>query len=235
METKSNIFYIYFQKLNKSILRKKEFHSFLSMLDIIIIIIKIMNIYKSNYNAHLDKVYKELSPVLFISKYSIIIRILPVSIYLVLVYLISIISILYGGNKKLNKYIMIIINILELLFIRIFFIFFCEFLFYLPTLYFIIFFMLSIPFLIFIFIDMTYFHLGLFMPISISFPFDAFTSICDREKIIIKIFISISSISGNVHICKFMYFSQFVLLICFCSYLYFQQDRSISSGLLSFD
>ena len=218
METKSNIFYIYFQKLNKSILRKKEFHSFLSMLDIIIIIIKIMNIYKSNYNAHLDKVYKELSPVLFISKYSIIIRILPVSIYLVLVYLISIISILYGGNKKLNKYIMIIINILELLFIRIFFIFFCEFLFYLPTLYFIIFFVLSMPFLIFIFIDMTYFHLGLFMPISISFPFDAFTSIYDREKIIIKIFISISSISGNVHICKFMYFSQFVLLICFCSY-----------------
>ena len=66
METRSNIFYIYFQKLNKSILRKKEFHSFLSMLDIVIIIIKIMNIYQSNYNAHLDKVYKELSPVYYI-------------------------------------------------------------------------------------------------------------------------------------------------------------------------
>ena len=218
METKSNFFCIYFQKLNKSILRKKEFHSFLSMLDTVIIIIKIMNIYQTNYNSHLDKIYKELSPALFIRNYSIIIRILPTLIYLVIVYFISAITILYGNNKQLKKFEMIIINLLELLFIRIFFIFFCEFLFYLPILYLIILFILSLPFLIFIFIDMTYFHLGLFMPSSIIFPFDAFTSICDREKIIIKIFISISSISTIVYICKFMYFSQFFLLMCFCAY-----------------
>ena len=166
----------------------------------------------------MDKVYKKLSPALFFLDSKIILRILPILIYLIIVYLITIVSLFYGNNKKINKLEMIIINIFEHLFIRILFIFFCEFLFYLPTLYLILFFILSLPFLLFIFIDMTYFHLGRFMLSSICFPFDSFTSICDREKMIIKILIAISSISTNVYICKFMFFSQFVLLICFYIY-----------------
>ena len=218
MESRYNFFYNYFQILNKSILRKQEFHLFLSIIDAVIILIKLLNIYQTNYNTHLDKVYKELSPALIFRDYSIILRILPAAIYLVIVYLIMILSLLYGNNKRINKFEMIVINLFELLFVRILFVFFCEFLFYLPTLYFLLFFVLSLPFLIFIFIDMTYFHLGQFIPSCISFPFDAFTSICDREKMIIKILISISSISTNVYICKFMYFLQFILLVSFCAY-----------------
>ena len=218
MESKYKYYYNYFQILNKSIIRKNGFHLFLSLIDSLIILIKIMNIYQSNYNMYLDKIYLELSPSLHFRKFSMILRILPVLIYLIISYLISIFSILYGNDQKLNKFEIIIINIFEFLFIRICFIFFCEFLFYLPTLYLILFFILSLPFLVFIFIDMTYFHLGQFMICSISFPFDAFTSICDREVIIIKILISISSISTNAYITKFMYFSQFILLISFCLY-----------------
>ena len=218
MESRYNFFYNYFQILNKSIIRKIEFHLLISILDAVIILLKLLNIYQTNYNTNMDKVYKKLSPVLFFLDSSIVLRILPILIFLIVVYIITIVSLLYGNNKRINKFEMIIINIFEHLFIRILFIFFCEFLFYLPTLYLILFFILSLPFLIFIFIDMTYFHLGSFMLSSVCFPFDSFTSICDREKMIIKILIAISSISTNVYICKFMFFAQFVLLIFFCTY-----------------
>ena len=218
MESRYNFFYNYFQILNKSIIRKIEFHLLISILDAVIILLKLLNIYQTNYNTNIDKVYKKLSPALIFLDSSIVLRILPILIFLIVVYIITIVSLLYGNNKRINKFEMIIINIFEHLFIRILFIFFCEFLFYLPTLYFILFFILSLPFLIFIFIDMTYFHLGSFMLSSVCFPFDSFTSICDREKMIIKILIAISSISTNVYICKFMFFAQFVLLIFFCTY-----------------
>ena len=218
MESRYNFFYNYFQILNKSIIRKIEFHLLISILDAVIILLKLLNIYQTNYNTNIDKVYKKLSPALIFLDSSIVLRILPILIFLIVVYIITIVSLLYGNNKRINKFEMIIINIFEHLFIRILFIFFCEFLFYLPILYFILFFILSLPFLIFIFIDMTYFHLGSFMLSSVCFPFDSFTSICDREKMIIKILIAISSISTNVYICKFMFFAQFVLLIFFCTY-----------------
>ena len=218
MESRYNFFYNYFQILNKSIIRKIEFHLLISILDAVIILLKLLNIYQTNYNTNMNKVYKKLSPALIFLDSSIVLRILPILIFLIVVYIITIVSLLYGNNKRINKFEMIIINIFEHLFIRILFIFFCEFLFYLPTLYFILFFILSLPFLIFIFIDMTYFHLGSFMLSSVCFPFDSFTSICDREKMIIKILIAISSISTNVYICKFMFFAQFVLLIFFCTY-----------------
>ena len=218
MESRYNFFYNYFQILNKSIIRKIEFHLLISILDAVIILLKLLNIYQTNYNTNIDKVYKKLSPALIFLDSSIVLRILPILIFLIVVYIITIVSLLFGNNKRINKFEMIIINIFEHLFIRILFIFFCEFLFYLPTLYFILFFILSLPFLIFIFIDMTYFHLGSFMLSSVCFPFDSFTSICDREKMIIKILIAISSISTNVYICKFMFFAQFVLLIFFCTY-----------------
>ena len=218
MNFRYNFFYNYFHILNKSIIRKKEFHLLLSMIDLIIILVKTLNIYQTGYNANVEKIYKELSPQFFFKGYSMIIKLLPIMIYLIIVYFIIIISLLQGNNKKINKLEMIIINIFELFIIRILILFFFGFLFYLTNVYFLIFFLLSIPFLIFVFIDMTYFHLGQFMLSSVSFPFDAFTSICDRQKIIIKIFISIGSISTNIYICKFVYFFQFILLICFCGY-----------------
>ena len=218
MDFRYNYFYNYFQVLNKSIIRKKGLHLILSIIDSVVILIKILNIYHTNYNTHIEKVFKEISPSFYFKDYSIILRIFPIVIYLLIVYLITILSILYGNNKKINKLEMIIINIYELLFIRIFFILFCEFLFYLPTLYLLFFFVLSLPFLVFVFIDMTYFHLWKFMLNAISFPFDEFTSICDREKLAIKILIAISTIATNVYVCKFAYFLQFILLISFFCY-----------------
>ena len=217
MDFRYNFFYNYFQLLNKSIIRKNEFHLIISIIDTILILLKILNIYQTDYNNNIEKVYKQLSPSFYFSESSIFIKLLPIIIYLIIDNIITIVSLL-NNNNKINKIDIIIINIFEILFIRLLFIFFCEFLFYLPTLYFLLFFILSIPFFVFVFINMTYFHLDKFMISAVSFPFDVFTSVCDREKTIIKIFIAIGSISKNIYICKFIYFSQFILLACSCFY-----------------
>ena len=218
MNFRFNIFYNYFQILNQAIIRKNEFHFILSTIDTIIILLKILSIYNSSYNNQMRKAIKVIRPSLYLKEFSIIVKLLPVIIYLIIAYLIIFSSLSSDINKKINKFEMAIINIFELFIIRIFFIFFAEFLFGLPSLYLLLFLVLSIPFILFILIDMTFFHLGQFMLSSISFPFDGFTSICDREKIIIKIFVSIGAIVENVYVCKFVYFLQFILLIFFFGY-----------------
>ena len=218
MDFRYNFFYNYFQMLNKSLIRKKEFHLILTIIDTIIILLKTLNIYHSNYNTQVNEIHKEISPSFYFKDYFLIKRILPVLIYLIIVYIILIVSILFGNNKKITKTDMVIINLFELFFNRIIIILFFDFLFCLPSLYFLLFLFLSLPYIIFIFIDMTYFHLGKFMLDSISFPFDEYTSITDREKLIIKIIISVGSISTDVYICKFIYFLQFILLVSFGIY-----------------
>ena len=121
MESRYNFFYNYFQILNKSIIRKIEFHLLISILDAVIILLKLLNIYQTNYNTNMDKVYKKFSPALFFLDSSIVLRILPILIFLIVVYIITIVSLLYGNNKRINKFEMIIINIFEHLFIRILF------------------------------------------------------------------------------------------------------------------
>ena len=216
MDFKFNFFYNYFNILNKTIVRKLLIHVLISIIDTIIVLVKSLNIYYTDYNKNISKAYKKITPSLYFSDYNTVIKSLPIIVYLIIVYLILFFSIFFWNNNKTTKMKMIIINIFELFFIRILFIFFCELIFYLSTLYFLIFFLLTLPYLIFILLDMAYFHLGYFMLKIAQFPFDAFTSICDREKLIIKILISIASISRNIYICKFVYFLQIILLIGFC-------------------
>ena len=218
MDFRYHYYYNYFQILNKSILRWKVFHLFLSTIDIFIILLKILNIYQSNYNKKFNNFHKFIIPSIFFRDYSLFIRLIPIIIYLILVYLVLMIYLSYDSNKKINKLDIIIINIFELVFIRILFIFFCEFIFCLSNLYFIIFSLLSIPYIFFIFINIYHFHLGKFMFKSISFPFDEFTSINDIEKTIIKILISISSISTDIDFCRSIYLLQYILLVIFCIY-----------------
>ena len=218
MDLAYNCYYNYFIVLDKTILRKKGFHFLISIIDIAIIILKIMNIYHSNYNNNFSNIHKLMSPSIILRDYSIFIRLIPIIIYIIIVYIILIVYISQGNNTKINKFDIIIINILELIFIRLAFVFFYEFIFCLPTLYLIFFSLISLPLLFFIFINLSYFHLSKFMINSISFPYDEFTSLSDVEKTIIKILISIASISTDAYICKYIYFLQYILLVIFCIY-----------------
>ena len=124
MNFRFNIFYNYFQILNQAIIRKNEFHFILSTIDTIIILLKILSIYNSSYNNQMRKAIKVIRPSLYLKEFSIIVKLLPVIIYLIIAYLIIFSSLSSDINKKINKFEMAIINIFELFIIRIFFIFF---------------------------------------------------------------------------------------------------------------
>ena len=71
------------------------------------------------------------------------------------------------------------------------------------------------PFLAFIFFNFMFFHLTGFMPKIIEFPYDNFSSICEVQKIFIKIIIAISETTQSAVLSKLMFFFQFIILI-FC-------------------
>ena len=225
-------YYNYYQILNKTIIRAKSFHLLINLLDTFLIIIKILNIYQTNYNSISDRSIKFANLSLLFSKYITIIQLLPIIIYLFMAYLISILY-LFNIKKKANKFDMVIINFFEFILIRLLFIIYCEFLFNLNSFYYILFLILSLPFFIFIIIDMSIFHLNGFMLKIISFPFDDFTSLCDREKFFIKLLISISSIIKSFYICKLMFILQFLLLflsIIYNTYILFYKSYYIMNN-----
>ena len=217
MNSRENIsYYSYYQILNKTMIRNKTFHFLLNLLDTFILLIKILDIFQTNYNTNLEKTIKYLKPAIFFLNKPTLIRLLPLIIYLFLGYLISILYLFSNVRKKVHQIDVIIMNFFEFGINRLFFIFYNEFLFSLSSFYFLIFLILSLPFVIFIFLDMTFFHLTDFMLQMIVFPFDDFTSLCDRQIVVIKILVSISSVTKSYYICKLMFFLQFILYIC-CS------------------
>ena len=211
-------YYCYYQILNKTIIRNKTFHFLFNLLDTFILLIKILDIFQTNYNTNLEKAIKYIKPALFFSNFPTLIRLLPLIVYLFLGYLISIYYLFSNVRKKVHQIDVIAMNIFEFFIIILFFIFYNEFLFSLDSLYFLLFLILSLPFVIFIFLDMAFFHLTDFMLQMIVFPFDDFTSLCDRQIVIIKILVSISSVTMSYYICKLMFFLQFILYIYFSIY-----------------
>ena len=208
----------YCHALNKSIIKNKAFHFLFSLIDTIIIIFKILDIYRTNYNTNLSNSIKLLKPSYFFSSYSPTITLLILTLYIIICYIILISYFFLGSKKKLNKFTHIIINIFEFILIRFLFIFYCELIFSLSSLYFLLFLLLTIPFFAFILIDINFFHLSGFMIENIAFPFDDFTSLCDIQKSIFKILISISSATTDINKTRIMFLSQFILLISFFLY-----------------
>ena len=206
----NSIFYNYYQILNNTIIRNKIFHFLFGLLDTLLTLIKILNIYKTSYNTLPDNSLKYIKVSSFVSNNSRIIKLLPLIIYLAMGYAISIIYCLVGSIKKCQKLNILLINLFEFLLIRLLLSFYLDLLFDLNPLYLLLFLIFTIPFFAFAFMDMAFFHLTGFMLQIIVFPFDDFTSLCDRQKIIVKILISISLVSKNFYICKFTFILQFV-------------------------
>ena len=214
----NSFYYCYYQILNKAIFKNKAFHFLFKIFDSVILILKILSIYHTNYNPNLEKRIRFIFPHIYLSNYLTIFKLLPIIIYLIIGYTISLIYSFSSIKKKANKFDIIIINFFEFLVVRLFFIFYIEFLFSISSLYLLLFLGISLPFFAFIFIDISFFHLTAFMFKFINFPFDDFTSLSDRQLIVVKIMISISGSTSSIDICKLMFFTQFVILISFLLY-----------------
>ena len=211
-------YFNYYQNLNKAIIRNKIFHLLINILDELNTFLKILLIYQTNYNTINDSPIKYIRLVSFFSNCPLIFKLLPLIIYIIIVTIILFHYSYSRIGKIVKKLDIIIINFFEFFFIRFLFIFYLEFLFSLSSLYFLLFFILSIPFLVFTFIDINIFHISGFMLEIIDFPFDDFTSLYDIQKMIIKILLSIGGVSKSKILCELMFYLQFLFLVAFLIY-----------------
>ena len=116
--------YSYYQILNKTIIKNKGFHIIFTLFDTLITIIKILDIYQTNYNSYPNKSIKYLKITSLFANSLPIFKFLPIIIYLVLGYFISLFYFFSNITKKVSKLDIILINFFEFLLMRLFFIFF---------------------------------------------------------------------------------------------------------------
>ena len=116
-------YYNYYIILNKTVIKNKAFHFLFSMVDNIILILKILDIYKAKYNISNETIIKYLKPVKFFTDNLEVYKKIPIISYLFIGYLISI-SFLFIRNKiKVGKIDMILMNFFEFFLVRFFFYF----------------------------------------------------------------------------------------------------------------
>ena len=212
------IFRTYYQILNKTIIRNKGFHFIFNFIDNIILLLKILDVYNSYFIIANNSSIKYINVVSILSKYSIIYKLLIITIYLIISYAIFISYNIVSPTKKCNRFDVLLINFFEFFLVRLLVSFYLDILFSLYSLYFLLLLILSLPFFVLIFRNMTFFHLTGFMPKIIVFPFDDFTSLCDRQKLFIKIIISVSFVRKNYYITKFMFLLQIIFYVIFLLY-----------------
>jgi len=210
--------YSYYQILNKALIKNKGFHLIFTLLDTLITIIKILDIYQANYNIYSEKSIKYLKISALFTNCLTLFKLLPIIIYLALGYFIFLFYFFSSINKSVKKIDIILINFFEFFLVRLLFIFFCEFLFSLSSLYLMLFIILTIPLFTFILLDINYFHITGFILKMIVFPYDDFTSLCDKQKLYLKIFIAISGVASSFNISKLMFLIQLLMSVFYLLY-----------------
>ena len=208
----------YYQILNKAIIRNREFHFMVNLLDNIILLLRLLDVYHSYFNNATNHSNKIMNFISFFRNYELIYKLIILIAYLVFSYTIYLFYNLSNANKKYNKFDTIVINFFEFFLIRILITFYLDVLLSLKSLYFLLFLVLTIPLFSFIYRNMTYYHLTGFMLKIIAFPFDDFTSLCDRQKLFLKIIISITYARNNYYLSKLMFILQFIFYLFFLLY-----------------
>ena len=142
---------------------------------------------------------------------------------LIMIIFVIIFDLLYLFFKRKNflikhTYISIILNILELIYFRLFILIFFNLLFTLTKFYFLIGLFLFMPHIYVIIENYLYNHLYYFVPEFIEYPFDEFSSLFDIILFFCKMILSIAGTSGNDYLCKFYFIVLFITQIIFCFY-----------------
>ena len=171
----------YLSLSHSMLIKNKIIHSFLFTLEILFILLQIIEIYCNEYNLYNNKNKVLTSP---ISNFLMILNKLPIRInaiiYIALILIIYIlINCFYLLKIEKNLFIKIVVNISELLFQRLLSLFVFDYLFYFNDFYLIINFILTIPFFIILMINFQKYHLFLFFPSIINYPYDSFSMIID--------------------------------------------------------
>ena len=200
-----------------SLISNKVLHNFLFLIDVVILLLQILEIYYNQYKSLKADDFKYMS---FISKIIQSINKLKIEFQFIIYIIIIIIEtgfsfVLNNFNLSKNKFWSVIINITEILFHRIGTIFMFHFLFNFNDIYLIVGIILTIPFLFILIGCFRTNHLFYFFLSVIKYPYDSFSKIIDLHLLAVKIFLSISSMSNNKKILIF-----FFCIISFNSFIF---------------
>ena len=212
----------------KILITNKIIHSFLFLLEMSTITLQIVEIYYNNYNANKNNN-------IYFSPYSLLLmRINTLSnpirtiICIVLIAIIIFSFFIFNFTEmNLNLFSKIMINLIELLFNRALSLFLFNFLLNINDYYLFFGIIFSIPYIIIIIFDIYKNHLTIFFPSLIRYPYDCFSILVDFHLLLIKILISLSSVSINQNISKFFFIisiATFFVLLIYLTFLLFYKS-----------
>ena len=221
----------------KALINKNIIHFILILIEISLLFLQMFEVYYNNYNSL--NITNELifSPLTFlqieIDKLSDVIKVI---IYPIIILIIIINSYIFNNYRlKINIITIVMINISEIFFYRLFSLPIFNYLFSLKGIYLIILVFITIPYILILILNFSQNHLFLFFPSLISYPYDLFSMIIDLHLLFVKLFISLAGMNSDRNISIFSFFlSIFFLLILFLylSYLmiyksYYLMNNSI--------
>ena len=218
----------------KSIVKNRVIHYILYGVELYFIFIAILDIYSKDfkvYQATNQKCTHLIFYILIFNQLSMENRFI---IYFAIV-IITIVTNLILNFKRVNVSIIvkIFLNLTELIFCRLLSLFMFNYLYILKGLYLYINLILTIIYAFILLFNFYENHLCLFFPSLADYPYDKFSMIIDIHTLVIKIFLSLSTMSSNENISKFFFIiSLFILLILllYLSYLLFYKSYYIMNN-----
>ena len=213
----------------KSLINNKIIHHILFIIEIFLLTIQLIEIYYNDYNTFIKTDIKILSPLTLIIinidklsiKFNFIIYFVIISIIVISYFLLNIF------RFKINCFIIIIVNITEVIFYRLLSLLIFNYLFIFRGIFLVINTLLILAYLYILMNNFSTNYLFLFFPSIIDYPYDAFSMIIDITLLIIKIFVSISSMTSNKSISKFGFIiSIFILLVLLFYLSYIMKNKS---------
>ena len=208
----------------KSLINKNIVHIFLFLVEISLIFLQILEIYYYNYNSLEENNIIFFNPLAYLMiEINNITNVINAILYPLIIIIILITSyILNNYRLKINIVTIIMINISEILFYRIFPLILFNYLFIFKRIFLIINIAFTIPYILFLILNFSNNHLFLFFPSLINYPYDAFSMIIDLNLLFIKLFIALSRMGTNQNISKFCFvlsLSFFFILLIYLSYI----------------
>ena len=204
-----------------SLIKHKVIHYILFLIEIVSIFLQIFEIYYNDYKSLISeniKIFSYITPLIqSIKKLNIAIQFL---LYIIIIILIIIFSILFNYlNLSRNIVWDIIINLNEIIFYRLGSLIIFHYLFSFNSIFLIIGFILTVPYVLILFNGFNINHLFTFFFSFVKYPYDSFSKIIDIHLLLVKIFLSISAMSNGVYLSKFFFILSILILFFLQIYL----------------
>ena len=212
----------YLSNSYRHLIKSKTIHFFVILIEILLNTTQELNIFCTDFLY--DNEVKKINIFNFTMIINIFINKIPkIFRFFIMILFVIIFDLLYLFLQKnnyiiKNKYISIIVNILELLYFRIFMLIFFNLLFSFKNIYLSISILLSIPHIYLIVSNFLYNHLYYFVPGFIDYPYDEFSSSFDIIQFICKIFLSSCSTSTHIKISLLTFIILILIQIFFSFY-----------------